>query len=177
MCAALVKPAKVHDRRATDLPFNSVVMPDYVEDPYDPRYVVLVQRSVRSDPFALMHSRGHVDDVQFTSGRLWQFYRERSEVGSVRAIDPTREAVDGGRFKPPDISGMSAALMRLKSVDRALQVYEASLVHDVLVRNMSIKEIAAARSVTSGRQRGYLLIRFRGALDVVAEVLGIATRA
>jgi hypothetical protein len=171
-----VKP-RVHDRRSTDLPFNARVIPEIVEDPLDPGSLISVQRSIRSDPFALMHSRGHIDAPQYTSGRLWQFYRERSEVGNIRAIDPTREAVDGGRFKPPDISKMSAALLQLKLVDRALQPYEASVVCDVLERNMSIREIATARSITSGRQIGSLMITFRGGLDVIGEVLGVTTRA
>lgn len=167
---------KVYDRMTADLPINSVVAPAVVDDPLDRGAKLRVLRNVRDDPIAVMFARGAIDNAEFAAGRLWQRYREHSEIGGARAIDPTREAVDGGRFKEPDISRMSAALAKLKQANAELQEYEASLIHDVLARNMTITEIAAARSVTSGRQICNLMERFRQALDSLAKLWGLATR-
>ena len=160
---------------AADLPLGSVVVAAVVDDPLEPGAHVAVLRSIRTDPFARMAAHNQIDTAQFAAGRLWQLYRERSEVGGVGAIDPTRLAVDGGRYKEPDISTMSAALVQLRRADTALQPYEASIVYDVLARNMAITDIAAARSITSGRQIMSLMDSFRGALDTLAEVYGLST--
>jgi hypothetical protein len=167
---------KIYDRMTADLPINSVVAPAVVDDPLEPGARLRTLRSLRDDPLATMHSRGHIDEAQFAAGRLWQRYREHSEIGGARAIDPTKEAVDGGRFKEPDITRMSAALVQLKLADDEFQEYGASLVYDVLARNMSITEIAAARSITSGRQICSLMERFRASLDVMAKLWGFSTR-
>jgi hypothetical protein len=166
---------KIYDRMSADLPINAVVAPAVVDDPIEHGAKLKVLRSLRDDPLASMHSRGHIDDAQMAAGRLWQRYREHSEVGGARAIDPTKEAVDGGRFKEPDITRQSRALAELKRADLKLGDYDRSLVYDVLARNMSITEIAQARSITSGRQICYLMERFRGALDDLAKLWGLAT--
>jgi hypothetical protein len=183
---------KIYDRMSADLPINAVVAPAVVDDPLEHGAKLKVIASLRGDPLRSMFVRDQLrsederkddartgrntGDARFAAGRLWQRYREHSELGGARAIDPTREAVDGGRFKEPDISRMSAALAKLKQANSELQEYEASLVYDVLARNMTITEIAAARSVTSGRQISYLMERFRQALDSLAKLWGLATR-
>jgi hypothetical protein len=177
MHGALMKD-KVYDRMSADLPINAVVAPAVVDDPIEHGAKLKVLRSLRDDPLASMHSRGHIDDAQMAAGRLWQRYREHSEVGGARAIDPTKEAVDGGRFKEPDITRQSRALAELKRADamfkKAHDDMAPSLIYDVLARNMSITEIAQARSITSGRQICYLMERFRGALDDLAKLWGLA---
>ena len=167
---------KIHDRTSTDLPINAIVVPAIVDDPYETGAKLRAWRNVRDDPVAHMRHRNQLDDAQFNSARLWQAYREASTIGgaNLRAIDPTREAVDGGRFKEPFIDGLSKALAELARANFALEPYDVSLVYDVLARNMTITEIAKARSVTSGRQISYLMERFRGALDTLAKLWGLA---
>src|SRR4051794_30810150 len=80
---------KIFDRMASDLPINSVVAPTVVQDGLGDYIRVL--RSVRDDPLAGMMSRKQIDAAQFEAGRLWQQYREDSEIGGARAIDTTRE--------------------------------------------------------------------------------------
>jgi hypothetical protein len=94
-----------------------------------------------------------------------------AEIGGAHAIDPTQLAVDGGRFKEPDVSRLSVALGKLRHASSALQAYKTSLVYDVLVRNMTLSQIAAARSITSGRQIGSLMSHFRG-LGTLARCSG-----
>lgn len=163
---------KVYDRMSADLPTGSQVVATVVQD-HTGDYI-RVLRSVRDDPLAGMLSRGQIDAAQFEAGRLWQRYREDSEIGGCQAIDTTREAVDGGRFKEPDITKMSKALRELKAAHDELEAYDNSLINDVLASRMSITQIAAARSVTSGRQICNLMERFRGALEELAVLWGFA---
>ena len=171
----MTKRDQIYDRIAVGLPINAVVMLAAVDDPYEPGAHITALRSIRTDPFARMVGHGQIDNVQFAAGRLWQLYRERSEIGGHRGIDPTRIAVDGGKSKEPDISNLSAALVKLSLANEMLQAYEASLVYDVLARNMSISEIAAARAISSGRQVMSLMETFRAALDVLAVCYGLST--
>ena len=165
---------KIYDRMADDLPINAVVVPDVVDDPIEGGARLRVIRSVRDDPLAGMLSRGQIDPAQHEAGRLWQKYREDSEIGSIRAIDPTKEAVDGGRFKEPDITRMSRALAELKAAQRELGEYGASIVHDVLARRMTIQQIAEARCMTRHREIDYLGRRFRECLESLAKLWGYA---
>lgn len=163
---------KVYDRMAADLPIGSEVAPAVVKDGAGDYIKVL--RSVRDDPLAGMLARSQIDEAQFSAGRLWQQYREESEIGGARAIDPTREAVDGGRFKEPDISRMSRALIELKRADESLGSYGASLIHDILGRRMSIAQVAQARSMPRQREIDYLGRRFRECLESLAKLWGYA---
>ena len=76
-----MKKSKVHDRIAESLPINSVVALAKVDDPLEPGAYIHVLRSIRTDPFARMVSHCQIDNVQFAAGRLYQLYRERSEIG------------------------------------------------------------------------------------------------
>jgi len=170
-----MKKSKVHDRIAESLPINSVVALAKVDDPLEPGAYIHVLRSIRTDPFARMVSHCQIDNVQFAAGRLYQLYRERSEIGGGHAIDMTETPVDGGRHKEPDVTALSHALAQLRRAADALQPYEASIVYDVLTRNMSISQIAVTRSISARRQVDALMDTFREALDVLAVVYGLST--
>lgn len=166
---------KIYDRMAAELPINSEVAIAIVDDPIEQGAKLQVLRSVRDDPLAGMLSRSQIDTAQFDAGRLWQRYREDSEIGGVQAIDTTKEAVDGGRFKEPDIDRLSAALTKLKDADRVLGAYGASLIYDVLARRMTIMEVAQARSMTRQREIDYIGRRFRECLEELAKLWGCAS--
>lgn len=163
---------KIHERMAADLPINSVVVPAVVQDQAGDYIRVL--RSVRDDPLAGMLSRGQIDAAQFEAGRLWQQYREDSEIGGAQAIDTTKEAVDGGRFKEPDITKLSKALRELRAANEDLGAYGASLIEDILGRRMSIADVAAARSMPRQREIDYIGRRFRECLESLARLWGFA---
>src|SRR3974390_2897019 len=87
----------VHDRRAELLPFRDTeTAVEVVDDPYGPGKIDVV-RSVRDDPLAGLRARRFIDEAQFVAGRHWQQCWEDSEIGQVRAIDTTKEPVDGGK--------------------------------------------------------------------------------
>ncbi len=165
---------KIYDRMTADLPINAVVAPDIVDDPLDRTAKLRVMRSLRDDPLAGMYSRKVIDDAQLAAGRLWQRYHEDSEIGGARAIDFTKEAVDGGRFKEPDITHMSIALAKLKEARKELGEFGSSLMHDVLIRRMTIIDVAKARVMPRQREIDFLGLRFRECLESLARLWGFA---
>jgi hypothetical protein len=91
-------PSKAHDRRTTDLLRNAMVAPIIVDDPLEMGSKLVVMRSLRNDPLAGLHSRQFIDDAQFWGGRSFQRDFEAAERGP-KAIDPSKEAVDGGQMR------------------------------------------------------------------------------
>lgn len=164
--------SKIYDRMSADLPTGSQVVPAVVKD--EAGDYIRVLRSVRDDPLAGMLSRGQIDAAQFEAGRLWQQYREDSEIGGAQAIDTTKEAVDGGRFKEPDLTKLSVAIKKLSQAKQNLGDYGASLIEDILGRRMSIAEVAAARSMPRQREIDYIGRRFRECLESLAKLWGFA---
>ncbi|HYF57201.1 MAG TPA: hypothetical protein VEA41_23330 [Salinarimonas sp.] len=167
---------KVHDRLAADLPINSVVAMVEVDDPYEKGARIAVLRSVRDDPLARLHCRGHIDQAQYVAGRAWQADYEAAEVGNVGAIDPAKEAVDGRRFVEPETAKRSAALVRLARDDRALGQEGAILIRRVLVHGMLFEQIAAERGDIGQAMVKYLGKRFRETLETLAQVRGLVSQ-
>lgn len=165
---------KIYDRMSEDLPINSVVAPAVVDDPLEKGAKLKVLRSLRDDTLAWLHSRDQIDDAQLCAGRLWQRHHENCEIGGARAIDPTKEAVDGGRFKEPDNSRYSAAFAALRDARKTLGVDGYQLVEDVLCSRTTLTEAALARGHTSIADRKYVGRRFRECLESLAKLWGYA---
>lgn len=170
----LAGPSVLHDRRATDLVIGAQVAPVEMEDPYGDRVVVL--RSLRDDPLAGMFARRQIDQAQYDAGRKWQAYMEDTEVGNIRAIDPTKEAVDGGRMPEPLSDRAAFAFRELSHAHATLGMIGENIVRDVLGTNrMTIKQAAAKRCCTKTAEVEFWGKRFREALDTLAVVFGCAT--
>lgn len=164
-------PAKAHDRRATDLLRNAQVSPIEVDDPMEPGGTLIVMRSTRNDPLAALHARHHIDEAQYQGGRAFQRDFETAERGP-KAIDPSKEAVDGGRFPEPITESMQKAAVRLALVHRELGINGSALTHDVLIHGRTMDEICEARQMLGELERKYLGRRFRECLDCLAMVYG-----
>lgn len=164
----------VHDRRATDLLCNAMVAPIEVDDPYEPESKLLVMRSVRDDPLALLHARGRIDEAQYQAGRAFQSDFETAERGP-RAIDPGREAVDGGLAPEAITEGQRKAARRLARVHADLGLDGSALTSDVLIARKTYEQIARARGLSGSRWEDYFARRFRECLDCLALVYGFAT--
>jgi hypothetical protein len=117
----------VHDRTSRDLLRNAQVAPVEVDDPYEEGGKIVVLRSTRNDPLADMKSKGQIDDCDYVAGRHWQAAWENAEIGGVRAIDPTREAVDGGGLPELLTNTQRRAVQDLKAGREALGAGAASL--------------------------------------------------
>jgi hypothetical protein len=166
-------PAAVHDRRTTDLLRNAQVAAIEVDDPMEIGGKLMVMRSTRDDPLAELHARGHIDEAQYRSGREFQNDFETAERGP-RAIDPSKEAVDGGIAPEPITEAQRKAAQQLAVVYRALGQDGSALVHEVLVHGKSRKQIAEARGLSGERWEKYFGMRFRECLDCLALVYGFA---
>lgn len=168
-------PNKAHDRRTTDLLRNAQVAPIEVDDPLELGGKLIVMRSTRNDPLANLHARNHIDEAQYQGGRAFQEDFETAERGP-RAIDPSKEAVDGGLMPEPITEAQRKAAMRLARAHRALGQDGSTLAHDVLVYGLTMSRVGVRRGLTGERWEKYFGLRFQECLHCLAKVYGFATR-
>lgn len=168
--------APVHERLATDLIRNAEVSPIEVDDPYalEKGDKIVAFRSLRDDSLARMHASKQVDDAQYEAGRAWQRDYEILEIGGASAIDPTKEAVDGG--KPPEMftDQKVRASKNLALAATKLGRLQEGIVRDVLTRRMFPSDVARTRGFRSERHVAHFAWLFRCSLDTLAEVYGFA---
>jgi hypothetical protein len=167
---------KVHDRRAHDLPLNAVAAAVEVDDPLalEPGDKIVALRSIRNDPLGRLHSHKQIDDAQYRAGRAFQGDWERAERGP-QAIDPTREYVDGVQTRERLTEAQRKAVLRLNRIERELGADGSALVHDVLVKGVTMAQIGQRRGLRSARWNDYFSRRFRECLDRLALAYGFAT--
>lgn len=165
----------VHERLATDLPYGSKVRMTMVEDPYstDGGKIMMLQ-SIRDDQLTALHSRGKIDDAQLAAGRQWERYEEMAQIGGVSAIDPTKEAVDGGRIPEPFTDHQAKAIRKLVDARSELGMEGYALIRDVLTRRQSVRDAAYTRGYQSERGVNYISTRFRECLETLAILWGLA---
>ncbi len=164
---------RVHDRRATEIGRQSDPIPWEVDDPYEPGATIVVLRERREDPLFRLHSHHQVDQAQFMAGRAYQRDWETAERGA-RAIDPTREAVDGGQLAEPVTEGQRKARIRLVRIQRELGRKAYKLVHAVLINGQHIEHYAQGLGVRGESWMLYYGRAFRDALDTLAVEYNLA---
>jgi hypothetical protein len=164
-----------HDRQAQhdDLLRNAVVAPAIVEDPYDGERIV-VTRSLRDDPLGRLHARKQIDSAQEKGGRGYQDDFENAGRGP-RAIDTTKEAVDGGRIPELITEEQRSAVRRLAKAHRALGYDGSAIVQAILIHGQTCAQIASARGLEGERWERYFGMRLRECLDTLAVEYGFAT--
>jgi hypothetical protein len=163
-----------HDRTSQDLLRNAQVAPVEVDDPYEEGGKIVVLRSTRNDPLADMKAKGQIDDCDYVAGRHWQAAWENAAVGGVRALDPTREVVDGGQMPELLSDAQRRAVQDLKAARGALGRDGYALICDVLGNGLSIGEAARSRGLSSEADRKYFGKRFRECLATLAVRFGYA---
>ena len=166
--------APLPDRQSTDLIRNARVAPMDVDDPWEPGTKITVARSLRDDPLARLHVRDQIDDAQYHAGRRYQDDFYTAERGP-RAIDTTREAVDGGRrTSDPITDTQMSAVHRLIGVHNDLGHVGTGIVQDVLVHGQNMAQIAARRGSRGERWERYYGMKFRECLNSLAVFYGLA---
>jgi hypothetical protein len=165
---------KVYDRQSIDLPINAQVAPDTVADPLERGAMLRVTRSIRDDPLARLYIRSKIDTAQLAAGRHWQRLYEAAEIGAASAIDPGKEAVDGGKFPEPITDEQIHAFRSLNAVYRVLGEDGGALIRAVLGRGLMVTQVAQAWGVTTKRETEYLGTRFRECLERMAIHWGYA---
>src|SRR5215469_13229750 len=171
-----LRATKVHDRRSHDLPLNAQVAAVEVDDPLalEAGEKIVALRSIRNDPLARLHSHHQIDDAQYRGGRAFQQDWERAERGP-QAVDPTRQYVDGVQRREAVTEGQRQAVLRLNRIERELGADGSALVHDVLVKGMTMEQVGQRRELVSQRWKDYFARRFTECLDRLALVYGFAT--
>jgi hypothetical protein len=169
-------PAKIHDRRSRGLLRNAEVAAIEVDDPLglDPGDKIVTLRSIRNDPLARLHTHRQIDEAQYQGGRAFQDDWEKAERGP-RAVDPSREYVDGGQRREPITERQRKAVLRLNRAEHELGAVGSALVHDVLILGMTMDQIGQRRGVQGQRWNDYFARRFRECLDRLALLYGFAT--
>ena len=172
------KVSLAHDRRAQDLPLNAQVAAVEIDDPMalEPGEKIVALRSIRNDPLGRLHSHHQIDEAQFRGGRAFQDDWEKAERGP-RAVDPTREYVDGGQAREPITERQRRAVLRLNRIERELGADGIMLVHEVLVQGLTMEQIGQRRGLRGQRWMDYFAKRFRECLDRLALIYGFASRA
>lgn len=166
--------AQVHDRRSTDTLAAGQYAPIEVQDPYAPDEKITVLRQLRSDPLARLHAGSHIDDAQYMAGRSYQRDWELAERGA-RAIDPTKEAVDGGQLPEPLSDSQAAARMRLIGVKASLGRKMHAVAHAFLIDGGTTEQIGRAEDRSGHRWANYYGKMLRDALDTLAVEYGFAS--
>lgn len=166
---------QVHDRRASDLLRNAMVDAVEVDDPYatDPGGKILAFRSLRDDPLLVLLTRDLIDTAQFDGGRHYQHDFETAERGPC-AIDPTKEAVDGGKMPDPITESQRRAVMRLGAANRKLGLIKSSLVMDFLIHRQSFRQIAANRGLYGAAWEMHFSAELKDGLNTLAIEYGCA---
>jgi len=167
--------AKVHDRRAQDLPRNAEVAEVEVDDPLalEAGEKIVTLRSIRNDPLGRLHSHRQIDEAQYQGGRAFQDDWEKAERGP-QAVDPTREYVDAARSREPITERQRKAVLRLNRVTRELGADGSVLVHEILILGLSMEQVDQRRGLRGHRWIDYFAKRFRECLDRLALIYGFA---
>ena len=168
--------AKVHDRKAQDLPLNAEVADVEVDNPLalEPGEKIVTLRSIRNDPLARLHSHHQIDEAQFRGGRAFQDDWEKAERGP-QALDPTREYVEASPSREPITERQRKAVLRLNRTSRELGADGSALVHDVLILGLTMEQVGRRRGLSGQRWMDYFSKRFRECLDRLALTYGFAT--
>jgi hypothetical protein len=132
---------------------NADVAAVEVDDPLglDPGDKIVTLRSLRNDPLARLHSPVRSTKRNSRAAGRFQNDWEKAERGP-QAVDPSREYVDGGQFREPITEGQRKAVLRLNRIERELGADGSSLVHEVLVLEMTMGRLAgcAGCAVSAG---------------------------
>jgi hypothetical protein len=175
-----VSVAPIHYRIATDLPINAEVAPIDVQNPlaaFGDTDTIRVMRNLRDDPLAGFHSRKQIDQASYLSGREWQRCYEVLMVGGLKAMDFTKEPVDGGGRSDTSTEAQNRARRKLDAASDALGRTNDLLVRRILGDGRSIAEVAGmfgGVEKPSDELIEHWSLVFRTCLNTLAVTFGLA---
>jgi hypothetical protein len=171
MVAEKVK-TQVHDRRSRDTIAAGRYNPIEVDDPYAPGEKIVVLRQMRHDTLAYLHAHHRIDDAQYEAGRAYQRDWEAAERGA-RAVDPTREKVDGGLGIDPLPVKQLSARNKLVAIERVLGRRLVRIVQAILVHGATLESVAASQDRSAIELTGKM---FRAGLEELAVEYGFSQK-
>lgn len=164
------------DRRADVAPRQARLVPVEVDDPYEVGGKIIAFKNEKADPLERLRQQQDIDEAQYQAGKAYEMDLERAEIGNVKAIDPSKEAVDGGRMAEAVTEAQRKALMRLREAGRIMGLFAESVVRGVLQSNVSPSQLAIARGFVTRREQLQYGWVFRRALEELTQVYGTATK-
>lgn len=166
----------IHDRRSTDTLKAGQYAAVEVDDPFEPGTKITVLRQLRCDPLGRLHAHHQIDEAQYHGGRYYQQDWEAAERGA-KAIDPTREAVDGGRLPEPITEAQEKARKRLIKIHGELGRTMRPLMQAILIEKTSLEGFSIQSGRSGKRWANYYGKLFRDGLDLLAVEYRLAGRA
>jgi len=163
------------DRRVADnaMPFNALTAPRRVADPLNAGREIVVTASVRDDELGRLSARNHISPHHFAVGRHVQRLFEENGAGGVKAMDTTKEPVDGrGQFIDPISDRQIKNGRKLVDAKALLGARNFNVVRAVLSDGISIEQLGDNTKVGAA----YFLKRFRESLDKLSEMFGYSGR-
>lgn len=160
----------IHDRRSTDTLAAGQYADVEIDDPYEHGAKIGVRRQYRGDPLGRLHAHRQIGDAQFWAGREYQKDKEIAARGA-KAIDPTQEAVDGGRLPEAITDRQIKARKRIIKIEGELGRRLTSVLEAVLIGGKSIRSITETEAQSVLKLHGML---FRVGLNELAEIYGFS---
>ena len=131
-------------------------------------------RTLRDDTLAALHARQAIDDAMFYAGRLLQKCYDNSQIGSVCAIDPSKEAVDGGRFPEPLSERQIKASSELASIRKQFKWEEWHMLDGIVCQGKTIQNYGMSLGMTTGREFDWVSRQFKQYLNKLAKICHFA---
>jgi hypothetical protein len=126
-----------------------------IDDPLEPGARLTAAVNVRECAIAHMASRGRLNSSQEAAGERFRKLWEQAAIGRSRAIDPAKEAVDGGTLGDPMTDDMVRAARELDRALKSVGMIASSILISVVGEGKRIEDAAADWS----RQGGVLIGR------------------
>jgi len=149
---------------------NPVYMPAHDGEKWNPRKVPALV-NVRESAVASLEARGQLDECQVKTADAFRAYWEATGGVGARAIDYTREYVDGRGAIDPLPERRLTASEKLRDAKTHLGWRNYDLVAKVCGEGRSFRELA-----TSRRERDTMADNLRSSLDDLAVLWKLATR-
>jgi len=122
-------------------------------------------------PLLWYHARKHIDDVHLRAGSDVRRFVEAAGQSGAKAIDFTKEIVDGSGAVSDEVVIRFDAAEHLVRISRLMSADEYRFLRKVCAESIPVRQIAINK-----RHGAELLDRLRGLLDVVAEYRGYGRR-
>lgn len=165
------------DRRAAVFHMQARLVAVEVDDPYERGAKIIAFKNEKADPLERLRQQKDIDEAQYQAGKAYERDLELAEIGNVKAIDPTKEAVDGGRLPESLSEAQRKALVRLNESSRIMGMFGENVVRGVLQSNVTPAQLAIARGFATRREQLQYGWVFRRALEELAVFYGYAGRA